>query len=218
MSWNYYWASGGSSQQPAYYQFIYGSCYVGCGPVAWAMLFGWADYQAGHGNAYWAPRFGIYRQNGGYGADVVAPLSQDAGVTNMIKEINGYVHTFCSGNSGATCPWDMPEAWRYLNGRTGAYLNTHWNSIGWCEDRLRNYVINSIVNRHTPAVIGTGWLSHYPMAFGYAWQRRVIRHCFIACWDEVVYDRCFYVNQGWGRGGAGDWIEAKTWFAGELYP
>ena len=74
------------------------------------------------------------------------------------------------------------------------------------------------MNRHTPAVIGTGWLSHYPLAFGYAWQRRTIRRCFIACWDDVVYDRCFYVNNGWGGGGSGEWINASTRFAGQLFP
>ena len=54
--------------------------------VAWTMLFGWGDYQAGHGNAYWAPRLGLYRQDGGYGADVVAPLYMDDGVRNVVRE------------------------------------------------------------------------------------------------------------------------------------
>jgi hypothetical protein len=94
-----------------------------------------------------------------------------------------------------------------------------WNSIGWHEDGIRDRVIDSIVNRHTPAVIGTGWLSHYPMAFGYAWQNRVIHHSFLFwSWDEVVTDRCFYVNEGWGGGGSGDWVEASTWFAGQIFP
>ncbi len=218
MTWIYYWAAGGGGAQPAYNQFTYGSCAVGCGPVAWAMLFGWADYQAAHGNAYWAPRTGIYRQNGGRGADDVAPLTDTSGARNMIVEIHNDVGTFCAFGSGATTPWDMPGAWQYLNGRTGAWLRADWDSVGIHEDGLRDRAIDSIVNRHTPAVIGTGWLSHYPMAFGYAWQRRTVRHCFIWCWDDVVTDRCFYVNNGWGHGGAGEWIDASTWFAGQLFP
>ena len=91
-------------------------------------------------------------------------------------------------------------------------------SLGICEDGLRDKAIASIVNRHTPAIIGTGWLSHYPLAFGYATQQRTVRKCFIFCWDETVTDRFFYVNQGWGGGGAGDWVEASTWFCGQLYP
>lgn len=219
MSWNYYWTAGGTGAQPAYNQFNHNGCAVGCGPVAWTMLFCWADYQAARGNLYWAPRRGLYRQNGGKGADVVAPLRQDSGVQNVIVELNGHVRTFCSFGSGATYPWDMPRASGYLNGRTNTSLSTHWNSSGWHEDRLRDLVIDSIVNRQTPAVIGTGWLSHYPMAFGYAWQTRVIRrNNWFWSWDETVTDRYFYVNQGWGSGGAGDWVEASTWFAGQIFP
>ena len=218
MTWNYYWAAGGGSAQPAYYQFDYNGCAVGCGPVAWAMLFGWADHQAGTGNSYWSGRTGIYRRNGGRGADAVAPLSQDAGVRNMIVELHNDVHTFCWFGSGATAPWDMPGAWQYLNGRTGAGMRSDWNSLGIHEDGIRDRAIDSIVNRHTPAVIGIGWLTHYPLAFGYAWQRRTVRHCFIWCWDDTVTDRCFYVNEGWGGGGAGEWVSAGTWFAGQLFP
>ena len=215
MSWTYYWTSG---SQPAYWQFDYNGCPVGCGPVAWGMLFGWADEQAAGGNPYWAPRWGIYRQNGGYGANAVAPVNLDPGVENMIREIHNDVGTFCIFGSGATFPWRMADAWHYLSGRTGTSLQAHWNSLGIAEDGLRDWAVGSIRDRGTPAVIGTGWLSHYPVAFGYAWQKRTIRHCFIWCWDEVVYDRWFYVNEGWGGGSSGDWVGASTWFAGSIFP
>jgi len=218
MSYNYYWAAGGGSDQPAYYQFDYDGCAVGCGPVAWAMLFCWGDYQAAHGNAYWAPRNGLYRQNGGRGADAVAPLTQDTGVENAIKELHHEVGTFCLFGSGATTPWDMPGAWNYLSGRTGTGARADWNSLGISNDGLRDRAIDSIANRHTPAVIGIGWLSHYPLAFGYAYQIRVVRHCFFFCWDDTVTDRWFYVNEGWGGGGSGDWVDASTWFTGQIFP
>jgi hypothetical protein len=218
MSWNYFWAAGGGGTQPAYSQFDYGGCAVGCGPVAWTMLFCWGDYQASNGNAYWAPRTGLYHQNGGRGPDAVAPLNQDAGVNNVAIELHGECNTFCVFGSGATCPWDMPGAWSYLSGRTGTGGRADWNSFGISQDSLRDRAIDSIVNRHTPAVIGTGWLSHYPLAFGYAWQNRTVRHCFIWCWNDNVTDRCFYVNEGWGRGGGGDWVDASTWFAGQIFP
>lgn len=217
MSWTYYWAGGGDAQ-PRYSQFDHDGCAIGCGPVAWTMLFGWGDYQAGNGNTYWAPRFGLYRENGGRGANVVAPLTQDAGIRNVITEIHDEVGTFCAFGSGATAPWDMPGAWRYLNGRTGTGLRSDWNSLGIHDDSIRDRAIDSIVNRRTPAVIGTGWLSHYPLAFGYAWQQRTVRYCFIFCWDDTVTDRCFYVNDGWGGGGAGEWIDAGTWFSGQIFP
>jgi len=137
----------------------------------------------------------------------------------MIGELNGQVGTFCAFGSGATTPWDMPGAWQYLNGRSYTRLDTHWNSLGIHETRLANYAANSIAYRRTPAVIGTGWLSHYPVAWGYAWQHRTIRHSFLWWdWTETVTDTAFYVNNGWGGGGSGEWIDASTWFAGEIYP
>jgi hypothetical protein len=219
MSWGYFWAAGGDAAQPLYDQFQYGSCQVGCGPVAWAMLFGWGDNQAESGtNAYWAPRTGLYLKDGGRGANDRAPLVMTDGVRNVICELHGEVGTWCVGGNGPTPPGQMDGAVQYLNGRTGTRLDAHWNAFGYHEDRLRDYAGLSIRDRKTPAIIGTGWLTHYPLAYGYAWQNRIVQYCFLGfCWTDVVYDRWFKVNQGWG-GGGNDWIEGGTWFAGEIYP
>lgn len=218
MGWTIFWA-GYVEDQPAYSQFPFAGCAVGCGPTAWGILFAWADRQAAHGNAYWAGRYGLYRQNGGRGADVVAPIAQDDGVRNMIGELRNQVGTFCALGNGATAPWTMPGATAYLNGRSYTRLDTHWNTFGIHETRLANYAAKSIADRRTPAVIGTGWMSHYPVAWGYAWQQRTVRKSFLWWeWTETVTDTCFYVNNGWGGGGAGEWIDAGTWFAGEIYP
>ena len=130
MTWDYYWTAGSGAEQPAYYQFPYGNCFVGCGPVAWAMLFCWGDYQAENGNAYWAGRTGLYRLDGGRGTNDVAPLTQTTGVENVIREINGQVDTFCIFASGATYPSDMDEAYEYLSGRTNTTLEDEFNGAG----------------------------------------------------------------------------------------
>jgi len=140
---------------------------------------------------------------------VISPTSQTAGDNNAIKEIADDVGTFCIFGQGATYPWEMSDASAYFVGRTGTSLTTDYNAPGISEGRLREYARNSIRDRDTPAVIGTGWLGHYPVAYGYAWQKRVVRKCFIFCWNETVYDRWFYVNRG--RGGSGnDWVPADT--------
>ncbi|MFN2284216.1 MAG: hypothetical protein ACK2UQ_07325 [Anaerolineae bacterium] len=217
-SWHYFWA-GSHGDQRLYNQMAANdpqnpsSCWSGCGATGWAMLFGWADNQAASGNAYWAPRWGLYRENGGYGTNVVAPQYWDTGVKNMIWEIRQRIGTFCAFGSGATAPWDMSGASGYLAGRTGTRLYTHYNSVGIQEGGLRERARDSIIYRDTPAIIGTGWLNHYPLAYGYAWRSR--RRCFIGCWTE--YDRWFYVNQGWG-GSDNGWVSAGTWFAGEIRP
>ncbi|MEZ4865757.1 MAG: VWA domain-containing protein [Caldilineaceae bacterium] len=221
-AWTYYWA-GGHSDQRLYEQMEAhtspntSGCWSGCGGTAWAMLFGWADKQAASGNSYWAARWGLYRQNGGKGADAVAPSTMDSGVRNMTWEIRNDVGTWCAFGSGPTNPWDMDGASQYFSGRTGTSLSTHYNVLGIHEDRLREYARDSIRDRNTPAVIGTGWLTHYPLAYGYAWRKRTVRKCFIFCWDETEYSRFFYVNQGWG-GSDNGWVSAGTWFAGEIRP
>jgi len=221
MSWTYYWAADGHTQQPRYNQFDYKGCHVGCGPVAWGILFGWADRQAELGNQYWRGRWGIYREHGGRGANAVAPLHMDEGVRNMIREIRDHVNTFCvPGGQGATLPAKMDGARKYLSGRTGTSLKTEYSNMGISLTKCRENARNSIRDRKTPAIIGTGWLVHYPVAYGYRWRSRVIRRGWGPfSWSETVYDRYFSVNQGWGGSGNGnDWVEASTWFSGEIYP
>jgi hypothetical protein len=141
-------------------------------------------------------------------------------VENVMREINGYVDTFCLAGQGCTWPWDMDKADDYLNIRTGTTLRTDYNAASICETALRNRVRDSIVDRDTPAIIGTGFFGHYPVAYGYAYERLVVRTCiWVWCWEDTVYNRWFCVNQVQGGGGsAHEWVVAETWFAGEIFP
>jgi hypothetical protein len=220
--WNTFFAGTHNDQRlytqiPAHTSPNTSGCYSGCGATAWAMLFGWGDFRAGSGDPGWSHRFGLYRANGGFGADAVAPKFNDTGIRNVQWEIRNRVGTFCAFGSGATFPWEMDDASGYLAGRTGATLTTNYNIFGIHTDGLRNTARDSIVYRGVPAIIGTGWLSHYPLAYGYRWRSRTVRTCFLfICWDDTEYQREFYVNQGWGGSGNG-WVGAGTWFAGRLF-
>jgi len=221
--WSYSWA-GGDSDQCWYDQMDpYDSpntkkCFSGCGATAWAMLFGWADVQCDIGNSYWAGRWGLYRVNGGTGADAVAPHEMDAGVKNMIWEIRGNIDTFCIWDcinqcwNGATWPRDMDGARNYLDGRSATKLYTKYNhaSIPWHTYREKAW--DSIKYRGTPAVIGIGFFAHYPLAYGYA--QRKYRTPGVTWWTQ----RRFYVNQGWGSSGDKGWIVASIWFVGTIEP
>ena len=220
--WHEYWAGTGADQR-LYSQMAAGSppntseCASGCGATAWAMLFGWADHQAALGNPAWISHWGIYRQNGGYGADADAPASMDSGVRNMSWELRQRIGTFCWNGLGATPPWNMWSAFWYLVGRSPMWVDTHYNVYGIPTDDLRAYASASIMYRGTPAIIGTGWLSHYPLAYGYHWRSRTVRRCWWwYCWYETEYEQEFYVNQGWG-GSGNRWIPASIWFAGQIY-
>lgn len=224
-AWNNFFA-GSHSDQRLYSQFASGSspnsssCYSGCGATAWAMLMGWGDFQASVNNPTWANRWGLYRASGGYGSNAVAPATMDSGVRNMTWELRNRVGTFCNpfNDSGATAPWNMDGAGGYLTNRSGASLSTHYNVLGIHETRLREKARDSIIDRKVPAIIGTGWLTHYPLAYGYRWRNRTVKKCVLfICWNDTEYQRQFYANQGWGGNGNG-WIGAGTWFAGQLYP
>ncbi len=215
-NWTYYWA-GTHDDQRLYGQFKVNGCWSGCGATAWAMLFCWADHQAWIGNSYWAPRWGLYLVNGGKfpNADADAPKYQDTSVNKIILEIRDYIDTFCISDSGATWPWNMSDAYKYFNNRTGTKLSTHFSYFGFSDDSYRNYAIKSIRDRNTPAIIGIGWLEHYPLAYGYKWRKRYYYILGYQLWSS--YNRDFYVNQGWYGSGNG-WVTADTWFAGEIYP
>ena len=217
--WSYWWA-GTTTDQRLYDQIPANTgpnnfpCWSGCGATAWGVLFGWADYRASVPGSGWNHRWGIYRANGGYGADAVAPKTQDAGINNILMEIRGYIKTWCQDGGGWTKGTDMLEAWRYLNGRTGASV-AGINSSGWwtTESDVRNWAIN-VIKSGRPSIIGRE--GHFPIAWGYAQQTRQVKACFICWWTVTEYNRWFWVNQGWGGSGDG-WIPANnTWFAGTI--
>ena len=150
----------------------------------------------------------------------MAPKYMDNGIKKVLKELNAYVKTFCIGEQGGSFPWHMTKASEYFNRRSAVSLRIKYNMLGYPENRLRDNVIRSIRNRKTPAVIGTGWLAHYPMAYAYAERsREKVVGCgrWQVCIRSTEYDRYFKINQGWGYGHRdGEWISAKTWFSGEI--
>jgi hypothetical protein len=243
----YWYATGmtkaGADSKQAWYKQYSGACKSGCGPTAWAMLIAWGDRQAAYqdplgGNRIWAGRWGLYRYNGGRSAsDSIAPTSwndaaEAAGVQNMTWEINGQVLTWCNGfnDNGATWPTDMHRVTHYLNGRSGMAVKTWALVTGFevftsVEENLIKYAKNVLRNpmaTRRPTIIGTGFFSHYPLAYGYRIKQEQV--CTYSWTDEGETASCgpkyyenFYVNQGWG-GSAGEWVAADLFFTGRLTP
>lgn len=222
--WTYAWAGGHGDQRlyeqiPSSHSSNNTGCASGSAATSWAMLFGWADKQAAQGNSYWQPRWGLYREGGGTGANVPAPGGMDDGIRTMMWEIHNAIGTWCAEDSQPTAPWNMEQAAQYFRDRSGAQLDTHYNVQGLLDGELRDYVIESIRDRGTPAVIGTGWLTHYALAYGYAWRSRSVEECDDndICWEETEYNHLFYVNRGEGGANNG-WVAGNTWFVGEIRP
>ncbi len=239
-----YWFVGGTQaaadgMQAWYDQYtVSGSCKSGCGPTAWAMLIAWGDMRAHEAtNSAWAGRTGLYRVAGGRGdPSAVAPVTLDDGVKNMVEEIRDWVVTFCNtiNDSGATQPFSMHRVGNYLNGRSGVntrtwYLPAGFSLTGSDGDAVRSAARNVIQNEgdwRRPTVIGTGWFSHYPLAYGY--REKVVQACttsyklvngkmtWVESCQNILY-KGFYVNQGWGDG-TGEWVSTDIWFNGRLTP
>ncbi len=219
------WSAGTDAQQRMYNQFDYAiGCKVGCGGVAWMMLFGWYDYRSSAAGGSIFSRWNTFREGGIAAGNAstpagIAPATNNAGVVTATRNIRNRISTFCAFGSGATFPWDMSGASGYLSQmQTGLAINTHYNSVGASEGRLKRYAAEEIVHRGRPAIIGTGWLSHYPLAYKYRWYTRP--EAWNEGWgdgDDVTYVEQFYVNAGWGGAGNG-WVSASTWFAGRATP
>jgi hypothetical protein len=194
-SWTYYTADGDWSAQRRYNQFTYGSCAVGCGPCAWAMLFGWFDYM------------GLCDLIGPSGTGN-APLYNTSYVRDCMKAVNGYVNTYCVGSSGATNPWDMTDGYKWATIDCGESRSTSttysipcFPSSG-CREKARDCIRYD----DTPAIIGLYCTSaHYCVAYKYAWRKYT---CAGITWD---YSRWFKCNMGWG-GSSGSWEEASVWY------
>jgi hypothetical protein len=125
----------------------------------------------------------------------------------------------------------MIQATRYLWWRDSMRVVTHYNYAGALPSWLgggyasqENYVFSSI-NRGTPAIVGTGYLKHYAVAFGYIWRN--VESCFLGTWPcNSTIEAYFLVNDGCGARQISEtswnlcykWVPAKVWFAGEIYP
>ena len=224
--WRYYKVDSYSDAMNIKYNQIYrytgvntSGCWSGCGATAWAMHFAWVDRRAAVNHWRWRYHWGLYRVNGGLGANAVAPLNQDGGVNNMTWEIRNHIGTYCSGTGGATKFTRMIDASRYVRPRasTGWRMRTRYDPTGLCWfgacNSARYPARDQIVYRRAPAIIGAH--NHYPLATQYAYQSK--RSCFLwSCWTS--YNRWFYTNYGHG-GSNNRWINwDEVSFAGIYYP
>jgi hypothetical protein len=145
----------------------------------------------------------------------------------MTWEINRAVDTWCNmfNDNGATWPGDMINVSRYLNGRSGVQVRTWSWGPGTSESSLTSYARNVIQNEGDwarPTVIGTGFYSHYALAYGY--RQKVGAMCTNHCDWQGCKKTClpmllksFYVNQGWG-GTSGEWVGTDLFFTGRMTP
>lgn len=195
-SWKY-WYAGNWNDQRRYAQFSNDSqmCpngWSGCGPTAWAMLYGWWDRKG-------SPRL---MKNPALGD---APLVNDRSVRDCTRHVFNQLGPFCVNSQAATMPWNMYKGHRWANHRGAGYsISWQWG-LPYASPGSRNRAITSI-KAGRPAIVGIGYYWHYPLAYGYAERKYKILGV------TVRTSRYFRCNMGWG-GNSPQWKSASsTWF------
>ncbi len=125
------------AETPDYGQPSNGSYVAGCGPTAWAILFGWGSRGAANGTA--TPTLaGVYRSY----STTTAPLVNDATVEKMIWDLRGSFITLVSQGQTATGPTEMVKASNFVTARR-AYavsVESDYDALLNSQDRLRDKV------------------------------------------------------------------------------
>lgn len=185
-NWRYFWSQR-TDLQRNYGQYrnpaaaSAGMCSPsGCGPTAWAMLYGYWDRRS-------SPRLmsSFFRRD--------APLNNDLfGVLACTQSVYFKVSTVCLNFAGAaaTVPWTMHRGHTWARDR-GAGYSIQWR---WCVPHLGGgpgSLARQAIRDGVPSIIGIGFYSHYPLAYGYAER---VKRCRLFG-DER--ERWFWCNMGW---------------------
>ena len=208
-------------------------CPSGCGATAWAMLFGWVDRMANqqlYDNPNWRGRWGLFRENGGrYEPDDVAPkLFEGDGVKNMTWEIRNDIDTWCAdpfegdlSENAPTLPGDMADVKDYIQDRSAVSVSWDWEMYDGNDSLIKkaSKILAGNGYVRTPAVIGIGYLEHYPLAFG--WNGEPHTYC-AWLWPPAgcitLYYGEFLVNMGHAAGQAEWYWDEDIWFVGTVQP
>ncbi|XP_070577387.1 uncharacterized protein [Ptychodera flava] len=219
---------------PDYWQHKVGKCASGCGPVAWAMVFGYYDRLA-HSTTPHGLQRSLWRcDEGGTtgGDDCVAPETLDSDVRLYVEAIREELGTFCLGDQGATPQWSMDLVEGFYCDRQGdtAYISTVKTGgphgfLGWYSDQVANHIINALEEANLPVVVGyriggSVVRQHYAVATKLRRRSRRHRHCFL-WWCEdwhTEWDNDIYIHLGGTNGNGNGWRACEAFFSGVAYP
>lgn len=197
-NWSYWWA-GNSGNQRRYRQYQNDPLMCpggasGCGPTAWAMLFGWWDRQG-------SPR--LIKEL--HLAD--SPLNNDWSVLQCSRGVFNHVGPWCVSGQAATMPWNMANGRRWAWDRgAGGHISWSWG-VPYVSPGSVSRGRQSVQNGR-PSILGIGFYWHYVLAWGYA--HRHYRMFGV----NVSTSRWFYCNMGWGGSNHSEWRSSSSvWFA-----
>ena len=202
-------------------------CASGCGGTAWAMLFGFHDYEASLGIPKWKKHKGLYRKDGSKnGPDEVAPEwfrsggGIHAGVANIVWEIASYMNDWglagCSPTGEKwTAPVIMGRAHKYLEGRvSGIALGSNYDgAMIFTHEGKTN--ARGVILDGQPVVIGMQDPHHYPLAFGWTSAKYRVWNRSQKKWSDLATRQHFVVHMGHEERVA-EMVPYDSWFQGWL--
>jgi hypothetical protein len=167
---------------------------VGCGPNAWAILLAWFERN-------WSVKAAF-----GNLVSLDAPPDSSGSVNKgKLRPPLNSLHDLCDvictafSDQGATPPGDMGEGglgYTYI-AKISGLLGRQWN-IGWTlgDDCPEDGALRcrDAIKKGYPAAVGLGWLWHYAVSYGYAYQ-----HFYFAPDTIYMTKRYLKCNMGWGN-------------------
>lgn len=212
---------------PDYNQFKRGKCQVGCGPVAWAQVFGYYDRRAHSGSGSSASQ-ALYRcgSDGTTGSNSCrAPKYNDYRMKNYIGKMNDIMRTFCLFGQGATFQRRMDDVEGFFRQRQGSSGNIILKYrkfflarlVGANSDKVRDSAL-SYLRQKWPVIVGfkvSGLFSqHYAVMTQYRTRtvRKKVCKVLIFCKTRTVREYDMYLHMGWG-GSSNGWRSAKMFMA-----
>ena len=179
----------------------------GCGPTAWAMYYGFWD-RNGYPKLFGRPEV----------ADAPREMAAKYVYTTVhecIKAVFDAVGEVCFDklDRAATLPnlMDRGLQWGVSRG-TGSSGSLHWGAPGLSPES-QNLALASIAAGRI-SIVGIGFYSHYPVAFGS--QRWEYRGRYGTVWRV---DHNLLLNLGWGSDQAPEWRNIQQlWYATHIHP
>ena len=179
-----------------------GGCASGCGPVAWAQVFGYYDRRASSFSSIFSPNIYGHRYE-------KAPKELTNKVKYFVEDIRRQVKTFCKNGQGATSIRTMKRIKRWFKARQGkkacvaSYLRPR--KAKWLRAKGKWWL-----DVGYPVVFGfqhSKKAGHFAVATKYRTKSSKYRHCKTSGWWFGKKTRCtwktaqdyeFFLHYGWG--------------------
>ncbi|KAK2156948.1 hypothetical protein LSH36_202g12076 [Paralvinella palmiformis] len=221
-SWSY-WSIPSENYFPDYNQFELNGCAIGCGPVAWSMVFGYYDRRSHYSSAFTGSE-NLYRSgsDGTTGSSSeIAPKYNDNKMRAYINKQNDILGTFCLLSQGATLHFSMDKVEdffkaRQISGSPRLQEKSHWLTwAGIYSDSVERWTKNK-VKQGWPVIVG--WRAgsylkwHYPVATRVRTRTKTYKSCFWwRCRTKTSTEDMMYLHMGWG-GSSNGWKNLEAYY------